>query len=116
MSALDLRAVGRSGAGHHDPPLLLDPAERRDVLVRAEEDSGLARAGLRGEVSLPLDEAMRVVRQPARHGRRVSVSHRTLQHRTREPVDLEEYDSGRVRLDALTRATCDALDDSDRVP
>ena len=54
-AALDLRAVRRRRAGHHDPTLLLDPAEGRDVLVGAEQDSGLARTRLRGEVGLPFE-------------------------------------------------------------
>ena len=44
VAALDLGAVGRRRAGHQPPGLLLDPAERRDVLVRAEQDPGLAGA------------------------------------------------------------------------
>src|SRR4051812_39801926 len=46
VPALDLGAVSGRGATHHAPGLLLDPAERRDVLVGAEQDAGLARAGL----------------------------------------------------------------------
>ena len=56
MPAFDLGAVGRGRAGHQRPRLLLDPAEGGDVFVRAEEDAGLAGAGLRREVGLPLGE------------------------------------------------------------
>ena len=52
----DLRAVGRRRARHHRGGLLLHPAKGRDVLVRAQEDAGLAGARLRREISLPLDE------------------------------------------------------------
>ena len=65
VPALDLGAVGRRRAGVSPPRLLLDPAERGDVVVRAEQDPGLARAGLRREVGLPLDEAMRPLLAPS---------------------------------------------------
>jgi hypothetical protein len=39
---------------------------------------------------------MRVVGQPAGHGRGVAVAHRPPQHRQREPIDLEEDDPGDV--------------------
>ena len=100
VAALDLRAVGRRRAGHQRAGLLLDPAERGDVVVRAEQDPGLAGAGLRREVGLPLGQAVRAVREPARHLRRVAVAHRAPQHRQREPVDLEEDDPGNVGLES----------------
>ncbi len=81
MTALELGAVRGRGAGHRRRRLLLHPAERRDVLVRAEEDPRLTRAGLGGEVRLPLDHAMAVVGEPARHVRRVAVAHRPSEHR-----------------------------------
>ena len=40
--------------------------------------------------------AVRALREPARHRRRVAVAHRALQHRQREAVDLEEDDPRRV--------------------
>ena len=92
VAPLDLRAVRRRRADHHAPALLLDPAERRDVLVGAEQDAGLAGAGLRGEVGLPLGEPVAVLGDPARHRRRAAVAHRVAQDRQREPVDLEEDD------------------------
>ena len=115
VAALDLRAVGRRGAGHHRRRLLLDPAERGDVLVRAEQDPGLARAGLRGEVGLPLGEPVRVLLDPARHLRRVAVAHRPPQHGQREPVDLEEDDPGHVGAHLVALPACDPLDDPQRV-
>ena len=112
---LDLLAV--AGAEHviKHAALLLDPAERGDVLVRAEQDPRLARSRLRGEIGLPLDEAVRVLGEPARHVRRVPVSHRALEHGPREAVDLEVDDAGHVRLDALAGAPRDPLDHADRV-
>ena len=64
---------------------------------------GLARAGLRGEVRLPLGQPVAVLGDPARHVRGAAVAHRVLEHRQREPVDLEEDDPRRVgpRLAAL---------------
>ena len=62
---LDLGAVGRGRARQIRPRLLLDPAERGDVVVRAEQDPGLARARLRREVGLPLDEAVRAAARPS---------------------------------------------------
>jgi hypothetical protein len=41
------------------------------------------------------------VREPARHRRGAAVAHRPLQHRQREPVDLEEDDPRRARLHPL---------------
>ena len=93
VPALDLRAVRRRGAHEHPPVLLLDPAEGGDVLVGAEQDPGLARAGLRRQVGLPLGEAVAVIGDPAGHVRRAAVAHRGAQHREREPVDLEEDDA-----------------------
>ena len=95
-AALDLGAVGRRGAGHHRPRLLLDPAERGDVLVRAEQDAGLAGAGLGGEVRLPFGEAVAILGDPARHVRGVAVAHRAAQHGQCEAVDLEEHDPRHV--------------------
>ena len=57
VAPLDLGAVGGRRAGHQRAGLLLHPAERRDVLVRAEQDPGLAGAGLRGEVGSPTRRA-----------------------------------------------------------
>ena len=45
------------------PRLLLDPAERGDVLVGAEQDPGLAGAGLRREVGLPLAQPVAAPRR-----------------------------------------------------
>ncbi len=75
---LDLRAVGGRRARHQRAGLLLHPPKGGDVLVRAQEDAGLARSGLRREVGLPFDEAMAIVREPAGHGGRVAVTHRPL--------------------------------------
>ena len=72
---LDLRAVRRRRARHHRRRLLLHPAEGRDVLVRPQEDARLAGTRLRGEIGLPLDEAVRVTR-PAVHVRGIAVAHR----------------------------------------
>src|SRR5204863_2463659 len=66
VAALDLRAVAGGGAGHQSARLLLDPAEGGDVHVRAEQEAGLAGTGLRGEVRLPLDEAVAAALQPPR--------------------------------------------------
>ena len=92
VPALDLRAVVRRRAGDEGPALLLHPAEGRDVVVGAEQDARLAGAGLRGEVGLPLGQAIAVLRQPPRHRRRAAVAHGVAQHRQRQPVDLEEED------------------------
>ena len=93
--ALELRAIRRRGAGHRRRRLLLHPAKRRDVLVRAQQDARLAGACLRGEIGLPLGEAMRLAR-PARHVRGIAVAHRALQHGLCEAVDLEVDDPGDV--------------------
>ena len=112
---LDLGAVVGVRADHQRPALLLDPAERGDVLVRAEQDARLARAGLRGEVGLPLDHAVRALGHPARHLRRVAVAHRPLEHRLRQPVDLEEDDPRGVGGDLLARPAGEPLRHPQRV-
>ena len=96
MATLDLGAVGRRRAGHRRRGLLLDPAEGRDVLVRAEQDAGLRRAGLRGEIRLPLGQRVAALDEPAGHVGRVAVAHRPLQHGQSEAVDLE-VDDARAR-------------------
>ena len=100
--ALELGAIGRRGARHRRRRLLLHPAKRGDVLVRAQEDARLARARLRGEIGLPLGEPVRLAR-PARHVRGIAVAHRALQHGLCEAVDLEVDDPRDVgaRDDAL---------------
>ena len=115
VTTLDLGAVGRRRARHRRRRLLLDPAERGNVLVRAEQDPGLRRAGLRGEVGLPLGQRVAALDEPAGHVRRVPVTHRPLQDGQREAVDLEVDDPRRVGLDPLARALRDPLDHPQRV-
>ena len=95
MPPLDLRAVRRRRARHHRRRLLLHPAERGHVLVRAQQDPRLARTRLRGEIRLPLHETVRLAR-PTGHVRRVPVPHRPTQHRHRQPVDLQVDDPRHV--------------------
>ena len=107
---LDLRAVGRRRARHQRARLLLDPAEGGDVLVRAEQDPCLARAGLRREVGLPLEQPVRAARSSQRAMlRRVAVAHRPLQHGQRQPVDLEEDDPRHVGARRAALAPGDPL-------
>ena len=115
VAALDLLAVSRCRARHEDASLLLDPAEGGDVLVRAQQDAGLAGARLRREVGLPLEEAVCVVGEPACHRGRVAVAHRSLEDRLGKAVDLQEQDSRRLRHDSLAGLASDALDNADRV-
>ena len=112
---LDACAVVRRRAGRQHPALLVHPAERRDVLVRAEQDPRLARPGLRGQVGLPLGQPVRAFRDPAGHVGRVPVPHRPPEDGERESVDLEEDDPGLVRAGATALSAGDALDDSQRV-
>ena len=112
---LDLGTIRRRRAGHHRRGLLLHPAEGRDVLVRAQQDPRLAGPRLRGKIGLPFGQAMRVVRQPASHGRGVAVTHRPAEHGQREPVDLEIDDPGDIGAGDETLAARDALRDPDRV-
>ena len=110
MATLDLGAVGRRRAGHRRRRLLLDPAEGRDVLVRAEQDAGLRRTRLRREIRLPLRQRVAALDEPAGHVGRVAVAHRALQHGQSEAVDLEVDDARGVRLDEPVRALRDPLD------
>ena len=113
--ALDARAVGGSRARGEQAGLLVHPAKRRDVVVRAEQDSRLARPRLRGEIRLPLGEPVRPLGDPARHGGGVAVPHRPAEDREREPVDLEVDDPRHVGPVRATLAAGDSLDDLERV-
>ena len=62
---------------------------------------GLAGAGLRREVGLPLGEPVAVLGDPAGHRRRAAVAHRVAQHGQRQPVDLEEEDPRARRVVSL---------------
>ncbi len=100
---LDLDAVVGRRARHDPAGLLLDPAERGDVVVRAEQDPGLAGTRLRRQVGLPAEQLVRVVGEPARHHRRVPVAHRAAQHRQRQAVDLQVEDARHVGVLDLAR-------------
>ena len=100
---LDLRAVGRRRTGHERARLLLDPAERRDVVVGAQQQARLRGAGLRREVGLPLRQAVRALGQPARHLGGVAVAHGALEHGQRQTVDLQVEDAGHVGDHAVAR-------------
>ena len=115
VAALDLGAVGGRRAGHEPPALLLHPAEGRDVVVRAEQDARLAGAGLRGEVGLPLDQAVGVLGEPARHLRGAAVAHRPAQDGEGEAVDLQEDDAGHRGAGRARGPGRDALDDPEVV-
>ncbi len=110
---LDLRTIGRSRARHQRCSLLLHPAERRDVLVRAKEDPRLTRTRLRREVGLPLGETVRVA-CPASHVRGIPVAHRPAQHRQRKPVDLEIDDPGDLCAGDDSLSLRDPLRNADR--
>ena len=109
---LDARTVGGSGARRERGALLVHPAERRDVVVGAEQDPRLARPGLGGEVGLPLGQPVRAFGDPAGHVGCVPVPHRAPEHREREPVDLEVDDPGNVGCGPATLAAGDSLDDA----
>ena len=115
MAAFDLLAIARRRARHQRAGLLLDPPERGDVVVRAEQDPGLACAGLRREIGLPLDELVRARREPARHLRGVAVAKRSLEHRVGKAVDLDEDDARPVGVHLLARASSHPLDHAQRV-
>ena len=112
VAALDLDAVRGRGADHHRLGLLLDPAERGDVLVGAEQDAGLAGAGLRGQVGLPLGEVIAVVGDPARHRGRAAVAQRALEHGQREAVDLQVDDPRHVGVGDRAEAPGDPARDA----
>ena len=115
VPALELLAVSGRRAGHHPAGLLLDPSERGDVVVRAEQDPRLARAGLGRQIGLPLDEPVRAGGEPARHLRRVPVTNRPPEHGEREAVDLDEDDAGRVGANLFARTSSHPLDHTQRV-
>jgi hypothetical protein len=114
-AALDLGAVGGRRAAHHGLRFLLDPPEGGNVLVRAEQDARLAGAGLRGEVGLPLGEAVAVVGDPSCEVGSVAVSHRRPQDRKRQTVDFEKDDAGRIGASHRALASCDPLYYPERV-
>ncbi len=79
--------------------LLVPPAKRRDVLVRAVQDAGLRGSGLRRPIALPADQVMAAVVDPSGHRGRVPVPDRPHQHGMGEAVDLEEVQGRNVGLD-----------------
>jgi hypothetical protein len=115
VPALDLQAVVGIRARQHPRRLLLDPAERRDVLVRAEQDAGLAGARLRREVRLPRGERVGAVGEPARHRRRRAVAHGAPQHRQGEAVDLQQQQPRLVGLHRWAGSPRDAAGHRQRV-
>ena len=115
VTALDLGTVRGSRADHQPSGLLLDPPKRRDVIVGPEQDARLTCSRLGRQVGLPLGQPMCLLRQPAGHVGRASRTHRPLQHREREPVDLEKDDPRSVGLHPLSRATGNSLSHPQRV-
>ncbi len=115
MAAFDLLAIARRRARHQRSGLLLDPPEGGDVVVRTEQDPGLACAGLGREIGLPLDELVRAGREPACHLRRVTVTDGPLKHGVSKAVDLHEDDAGVVRMYLLARASSHPFDHPQRV-
>ena len=101
---LDRRNVAGPRRRHLAACLLVPPPERRDVLVRAVQNPGLRRTGLRRPVALPADQVMTAVVDPAGHGRRVPVPDRPHQDAVRQAVDLEEVQRRNVRLDGTVPA------------
>ena len=111
----DRRAVVRVRAGEHPARALLDPPERRDVLVVPQQDPGLTGAGLGGQVGLPSEQPVAVVGDPAGQVRSAAGLHRAAQDRQREPVDLEKQDPGRVGGDRLRSPSRHPPGDAERV-
>ncbi len=102
-AALELGGVARVVGDERAPRLLLVPAERGHVPVAAEQQPGLARARLAGEVALPADQLVAARLDPPRDRRRVPVPHRRAQHLLAETVDLEQ-DHARGRRCGSRRA------------
>src|SRR6202007_2867576 len=63
--ALDLGGVGGMVGDDRTPRVLLVPAKCGHVPVAAQQEAGLAGAGLRGEIALPTVQSVRALRQPA---------------------------------------------------
>ena len=93
-AVVDLGAVGWPPAGHRPPALLLDPSERRDVLVGAKQDRPGWRRSRTG-----MSPTRRARREPSAIQRaicRALPSRIAAQHRQAETIDLEEDDPGHV--------------------
>ena len=74
VAALDLGGVLRMVGDDRPAALLLPPAERRHVLVRAVQQPRLAGAGLRGPVGLPGKQPVRSAANPAVERGQVAVA------------------------------------------
>ena len=106
VAPLELGRVLAVVGDHRLPALLLVPAEGGHVVVAAQQQPGLAGAGLRGEVALPGNDAMGSLLEPAGHVRGVAFAKRLAQDRLRQSVDLEQdhpRDLGAVGLAHATR-------------
>jgi len=73
--------------------LFLDPSERRQVSVRAQQDSRLRCSGLRGEIRLPLEQIVGSFVQPPREVGCGATAHCLLKHGIAQAIDLEKEDS-----------------------
>ena len=110
VAALDLGAVCGRRAAHHRAGLLLDPAERRDVVVGAEQDPGLAtpRSARRGRSPIRRDggsprrasaPCSARCRRASRAGAPAARARRSRE--TRSPVDPSRTAPGRPARDPL---------------
>ena len=113
--SISAQSAGRRADHHHARVSFSTQRNAGMSSLEPEQDPGLAGAGLRRQVGLPLGELVAVLGDPARHRRRAAVAHRVAQHRQREPVDLQEDDPGHVgallralaaRRSAWSRAAC----------
>lgn len=97
--ALEFGRAGRAVADHHLAGVLLEPAERGDVVVGAVQDAELAGARLAGPVGAPGGEAVAgaVAAEELRDGRHQPLGHGCEQHVVADSVELQEDGAGRGR-------------------
>ena len=112
VAALDLLGVLGVVGDHDAASVLLVPAEAGHVDVAAQQQAGLAGAGLRGQVALPPHDLVRPLLEPARHVRQVPAVQRLAQRLLPQPVDLEEDHPGDVACADAAGAAGAAADDA----
>src|SRR3954453_23892391 len=102
---LELRDVLQRRTAHDAPLRAVPPAEGDDALVVAEQDPGLARAGLRREIGLPAHETVGSLVEPPSEVRHLPRRNRLREDRLGEAVDLQEEHTGHVGRERGLSAT-----------
>ena len=109
MRDADQGRIGRVARGHQVRPVTLVPAERRDPVVVAVQDPGLAPRGHRRQDRLPARQLVAAVADHAGQGVDRAGAHPAGEDGMGEAVDLDDHEAGlvRVALRALDQQSLD---------